>query len=144
MGTPQPKGERCTGEFAMKNDFRFTLADDDDKFLFIMHHLLMQNFPGSSIASFSNAEDALHYVLDSGADLVITDHTMGSMTGTQLIKELRKAKMRLPIMMISGDEDAQKEALDAGASEFLHKNLVLGWLVDRVKFYLQPARKAHA
>ena len=126
----------------MTNHFRFTLADDDDKFLFIMHHLLTQGFPGSSIASFSNAEDAWHYVLGSGADLVITDHSIGSMTGTDLIKELRKRRLPVPIIMVSGNEAARKEAMDAGANEFLHKDLVLDHLVERVNHYLISGPKS--
>lgn len=124
----------------MTKNLRFTLADDDDKFLFLMHHLLGQNFPGSSIASFSTAEDALGHVLNSGADLVITNHTMGAMTGTDLIKEVRRRHMPLPIIMISGDDQAEKEAIDSGADEFLHKNRVLQNLVDRVKHYVPSSR----
>jgi len=38
--------------------------------------------------------------------------------------------------MVSGNEDAEKEAMDAGANEFLHKDLVMQRLVERVKHYL--------
>jgi two-component system, NarL family, invasion response regulator UvrY len=116
--------------------FRFTLADDDDRFLFIMHHLLSQNFPGSSVASFSNAEDALHHIGNTGEDILVTDHAMGSMTGTQLIEELRKEKFKIPIIMVSGNKEAEKEALTAGATEFLHKDSVMDRLVERVRSYV--------
>jgi DNA-binding NtrC family response regulator len=116
--------------------FRFTLADDDDRFLFIMHHLLSENFPGSSVASFSNAEDALHHIENSGTDILVTDHAMGSMTGTQLIEELRKEHFKIPIIMVSGNKEAENEAFEAGASEFLHKDLVMDRLVERVKSYI--------
>ena len=119
-----------------ENHSRFTLADDDDRFLFIMHHLLSQSFPGSSIASFSNAEDALHHIQNTGADILVTDHAMGSMTGTQLIEKLRKEQFEIPIIMVSGNKEAEKEALTAGATEFLHKDLVMDRLVERVKSYV--------
>jgi DNA-binding NtrC family response regulator len=115
---------------------RFTLADDDGNFLFLMHHLLSRGFPGCSIASFSNAEDALHHVENSGTDLIVTDHTMGSMTGAKLIQELRRKNSSVPIIMVSGDSNSEREALTAGATEFLHKDLVLEHLVERVRKHL--------
>lgn len=120
----------------MAHGLRFTLAHDGDKFQFVMHHLLAQAFPGSSIAPFSNAEDALKHILNTGADFLITGHAMGSMRGTDLIRELLRRKSAVPIIMVSGDHGAESEALDAGANEFLHKDLVLKHLIERVKKYL--------
>lgn len=120
----------------MAPGLRFTLADDDDKFLFVLHHLLAHAFPGSSIASFSNAGDALNHILNTGTDFLITDHAMGSMSGTELIQEVRRKQSAIPIIMVSGNQDAEREALDAGANEFLHKNLILKHLVEHVKKYL--------
>lgn len=120
----------------MNQAFRFTLADDDDKFLYIMHHLLVKNFPGSSISSFSNPGDALKHVLRFGSDVLITDHGMGGLTGTDLIRELRKQHRALPIIMVSGDASAETEALEAGANEFLHKDAVMRHLAERIKNYL--------
>jgi DNA-binding NtrC family response regulator len=115
---------------------RFTLADDDEKFLTLMHHLLARAFPDSSISSFSRAEDALSHVVNMGADLIVTDHAIGTMTGTQLIEELRKRGADIPIIMVSGNPKAEKEAMTAGANEFLHKDFVLNRLVERVKKHL--------
>lgn len=120
----------------MTRGFRITLADDDDKFLFVMHHLLHQRFQGCSFASFTNPEDALQHVVNSGTDILITDHGMGRMSGTELIKSLRLKGSTLPIIMVSGNQDAEREAMDAGASEFLDKNLVVKHLVNRVEKYL--------
>jgi len=117
----------------MARGLRFTLADDDEKYLFLVHHLLSQAFPGASIASFSNPGDALQYILNVGTDILITDHGMGPISGTELIQELRKQGSTIPIIMVSGDAEAQKEAHEAGASEFLHKNIALKELLDEVK-----------
>src|ERR1043166_3381852 len=100
----------------MARGFHFTLADDDERFLFLMHHQLITAFPGSSIASFSNAGDALRFLLNSQTDILITDHAMGDLTGAELIRELRKRGSNLPIIMVSGNEAAEKEAQLAGAN----------------------------
>jgi CheY-like chemotaxis protein len=42
-------------------------------------------------------------------DAVITDHVMPGMTGAQFVRELRKTHSELPVMVISGLEDAEAE-----------------------------------
>src|SRR4030095_6053033 len=79
--------------------YRFTLADDDANMLFLIHYMLSNVFPHSSIASFSSAEDALRHIMDTGTDILITDHAMGRMNGAQLIRQLRELKYDIPIIM---------------------------------------------
>ncbi len=42
-------------------------------------------------------------------DLVITDHLMPGLTGAEFVTELRKSHPDLPILVISGMEEAQDE-----------------------------------
>ena len=116
----------------MSKHFRFTLAEDDENYLFLLHHALSTAFPGSSLATFTNAEDALHHIQNSGTDILITNHGMGAMSGTEMIRRLRKQGFALPIIMVSGSEDAEQEARDAGATEFLHKDIALKRVVSDV------------
>ena len=41
--------------------------------------------------------------------LVITDHIMPGMSGAEFVRELRKTRPKLPIMVISGMEEAESE-----------------------------------
>jgi CheY-like chemotaxis protein len=41
--------------------------------------------------------------------VVITDHTMPGMNGSQFVRELRKSRPNLPVMVISGLEEAEYE-----------------------------------
>ena len=101
--------------------YRFTLAEDDPTYLFLLHTHIGGSFPGCSIASFSTAEEALRHILHAGTDMLITDHGMGEMTGTELVLELRKRRFQTPIIVISGDSAVEKEARLAGANVFLEK-----------------------
>jgi len=121
--------------------YRFTLADDDPNMLFLMHYMLSNAFPHSSIASFSSAEDALRYILDTGTDILITDHAMGSMNGAQLIRQLRNLKSEIPIIMISGNPAARDEAQLAGATEFLDKRVGMKVLEGTVRNLLHACRR---
>src|SRR5690348_17050883 len=106
----------CVFLSIMSKQFRFTLAEDDENYLFLLHHALSAAFPGSSLATFTNAEDALNHIQTSGADILITNHGMGAMSGTEMIRNLRTHGFTLPIIMVSGSEDAEGEAREAGAT----------------------------
>jgi CheY-like chemotaxis protein len=60
-----------------------------------------------------NAEQALDQFQGGGfaADikLVITDHIMPGMNGSEFVRRLRRTHPRLPVMVISGLEDAEAE-----------------------------------
>jgi DNA-binding NtrC family response regulator len=100
---------------------RFTLVEDDPDSLFLLHWKLNEAFPGSSFASFSTAEDALRHVVHEGTDLLITNHAIGPMDGADLIRQLRQMGSAIPIIMISGNPELEKEARQAGATEFVIK-----------------------
>jgi DNA-binding response OmpR family regulator len=102
---------------------RITLVDDDPDYLFLLHRMLLRLYPKSSIATFSNAEDALAHILHTGTEFLITNQFMREMTGTQLILELRLSKWTIPIIMISSNPLVKQEALEAGATEFLDKHI---------------------
>jgi len=115
---------------------RFTLAEDEPSYLFLVETILRKNFPESHIAAFSAAEDALQHILENGTDVLISDHGMGEMVGTELIRELRKRGYKIPIIMMSGDPSVATEALEAGADEFLEKSTALASLEDRIRAQL--------
>src|SRR5258708_40050540 len=117
-------------------EHRFTLVEDDETELFLLQHAISQRFPHSSIASFTKAEDALHHILDTGSDFLITDRGMGRMSGTELIRELRRRGQRLPIIMVSGNPQSEGEARLAGATEFLLKNDDIRLIEERVRSLL--------
>ena len=123
-------------------EFRFTLVEDDEVELFLLCYTISQTFPHSNIASFSNAEDALHHIVDTGSDILITDHGMGRMKGTELIRELRQRGINIPIIMFSGSPQAEEEAQLAGATEFLLKSDDTTRIQERIRSLLskQAAR----
>ncbi len=102
---------------------RITLVDDDPESLFLWHRTVLRLYPKSSIATFSNAEDALAHILDTGTEFLITSQFIRELTGTQLILQLRLRKCNFPVIMISSSPLAKREAIEAGATEVLDKNI---------------------
>ena len=68
-------------------------------------------------------------------DLLITDHFMPRVTGLELIKHLRSARMDLPVVMAAGElpvrEMARNPSLDLAAT--LLKPFTMDALIDTVK-----------
>ena len=78
----------------------------------------------SEIVEASDGEEALQIVASQGSfDLVLTDRCMPRLDGISLIRELRLSGYAMPIVMITTDASlaCRREALDAGANEFLVK-----------------------
>jgi CheY-like chemotaxis protein len=78
-----------TGTFNM-SVHQFTLADDDPDMLFLLHRKLSQEYPQAKISTFTEGEEALAHIEDTGTEILITDHGMGAMSGTELVRTLRQ------------------------------------------------------
>jgi CheY-like chemotaxis protein len=72
---------------------------------------------------------------------VITDHIMPGMSGAEFVQELRKLQPSLPIMVISGLEEAEQEysGLDV---RFLLKPLSPDLLLSNLRFLIEQQRQA--
>jgi DNA-binding response OmpR family regulator len=68
---------------------------------------------------------------------IITDHLMPGMSGSEFVRELRKTHPHLPVMVISGLEEAEAEyaGLDA---RFLLKPLSPDLLLSSLREMMDP------
>ncbi|WP_435593902.1 ATP-binding protein [Sphingobium phenoxybenzoativorans] len=84
----------------------------DDEELVRMSTADMLTELGYAIIEASSAEEAIR-ILEGGApiDIVVTDHLMPGMTGTDLARHLQSAQPELPILLVSGY--AELEGIDA-------------------------------
>src|ERR1051325_5285097 len=119
----------------------FTVVDDDSHILFFVERALAQAFPGSNICTFTDGEDALQHVIQAGTDMLITDHSMTHMDGSDLIRELRSRGLKIPMIVISSSPHAQEEAEAAGATHFMDKSKAMKHLVEVVRGLLAPPRQ---
>ena len=100
---------------------RITIADDDKNMLIIVEDILQRAFPKARLVSFQAPRAALEHIQTHGTEFVVTNHGMGEMSGTELIKLLRAHDVRVPIIMISSNPDVRSEAMEAGADDFVDK-----------------------
>jgi DNA-binding response OmpR family regulator len=70
-------------------------------------------------------------------DLLITDHLMPKITGVELVKNLRSARMALPVVMVAGKLPVDELPSLQLAATFL-KPFVVADLLDTVETVLRP------
>jgi len=88
------------------------LAVDDDP-LILMSLVDMLEDLGHSVVSAHSAREALSALAASQFDLLLTDHAMPQMTGSQLVREVRTRHPQIPIVLATGYAEVPAEvALD--------------------------------
>jgi two-component system invasion response regulator UvrY len=82
-----------------------------------------------------NADEALALVRDSDFDLVVLDITLPGRTGLDLLRDLRRERPALPVLMLSihPEDELGIRAVKAGASGFLSKQCASDDLVHAIQ-----------
>ena len=101
---------------------RFIIADDDPDLRFFVRSILLKLYPDATIAEAGTGEEALELYEWGGADLMLIDHKMPMIDGTDLIRTLREHRVSIPLVMVSDMPDAKEAAMQAGATMFLNKD----------------------
>lgn len=68
--------------------------------------------------------EASSYLEENPADLIICDWNMPNMNGLKLLKKVRSSEasiQNVPFIVLTVDENVVKEAMNAGASDFIAK-----------------------
>ncbi|MFM1992083.1 MAG: hypothetical protein RJA99_5040 [Pseudomonadota bacterium] len=107
------------------------IVDDNPVNLTVMEHLVGR-VDGAESRGFRDAAAGLDWCRRHDPDLVIVDYKMPDVDGLAFIEQVRAlpGRTELPLLMITAntDRDLRRQALEAGATDFLHKP------VDRAEF----------
>jgi FixJ family two-component response regulator len=108
---------------------------DDDLFFrnYICSLLLHHGF--SNVKTFHSGEKCLAE-MDSKPDMIILDHHMGDVSGSDVLKYLRKNEHQVPVVLISGSEENELIELvqNLGVKNFFKKDKRL---YNHLRDYLQ-------
>ena len=101
---------------------------------------------GHQVTTAINSEHAMEMIAAQAFNLIILDIIMPGELGTVLLKRVRESGNRVPIVIYSVKVDAafEKEMLQSGANEVLHKSVSLEVLMDRTEKVLRSFRKTQA
>ena len=78
---------------------------------------------GFTVTTVATPQDALQLLSEREFDLVITDYRLPSMTGSELIKRMRKQEIDTPVILLSGFVEALGlDESNTGADVVLQKS----------------------
>jgi DNA-binding NtrC family response regulator len=100
---------------------KILLVDDEAKIRDVLSCLLMEI--GHEVRTASGPDEALALVRQQKFDMAFVDNLLGPMQGIELIEQLGRIDVDLPIVLMTGNPniDTAIQALKKGASGFLRK-----------------------
>lgn len=113
--------------------------DDEPANLYFRKLILEQQ--GYRVETATNAADGLTQMWAVRPDLLITDHLLGRETGAAMVREVRKKRPGMPIILLSGSTEIPPCA--EYADVFLSKTEGPRILIDTVRRLLAAAREGH-
>jgi DNA-binding NarL/FixJ family response regulator len=113
---------------------RALIVDDHDIVRRGLQQVLEDAFKDIVIEEARNAEDALELIRDKDWDVVILDITMPGRSGLDALKEIKKDRPNLPVLVLSihSEEQFATRVLKAGASGYMNKVTAADELVNAV------------
>ena len=97
------------------------IVDDEPRLL----RVLRLGLPalGFSVLTASNGQEALKVLFDKPVDVVVTDMRMPVMDGVELIYEMERLQIKLPVVVTTAyaDVDTAVKALKHGACDYIRK-----------------------
>ena len=94
------------------------------------------------VASFTNGADALNWLCDNDCDVALVDISMPGMNGIDMLKQARKEKPKLPVLILSAYPEDQYTVrlIKAGAAGYLNKECAPEEVVAAVQSVLNGHR----
>lgn len=102
---------------------RYYIADDDVNIVKILTDIIEESMSGEIVGFSNDGETALREIIMSNPDIILVDLLMPKIDGNTLVKEIKKLKSRINIIMISqvSDIDLITEAYNSGIEFFISK-----------------------
>ena len=120
---------------------RILLVDDDDFFRESLGLNLIDE--GFAVTSFANGGDTLKFFEAGGAaDVLLLDWRMPGMDGLEVLRQLRRRELTIPVIFLTvlSDDIYEEAALEGGAVDFIDKSKRLSILLKRVMLIAEGRR----
>jgi two-component system invasion response regulator UvrY len=114
---------------------RILIADDHAVVRQGLKQILAEEFQHAEFGEASNVHEAIEKVWREPWDVVVLDITMPGRSGLEVLKEIKKSRPKLPVLMLSMHPEDQfaVRLLKIGASGYMTKESAPNELVGAVK-----------
>ncbi|RRN77088.1 hybrid sensor histidine kinase/response regulator [Pseudoxanthomonas sp. SGD-10] len=115
------------------------LIDDDEDDYILTKHIFSQ-IPYKekyTLSWVNNYEEGINAMLKSKFDIYLVDYRLGKYTGIDLLSEAVKSNVNDPIIILTGkgDTSVDQKALEIGAADYLVKDQINPYTVERAIRY---------
>lgn len=121
------------------------LVDDDEDDFILTEDLLMESAKVPfEVTWASNYTQAIEKAKEINFDIFLVDFRLGKHSGLELLSELRKYYPHHPVILLTGQggDQIDKEAMEAGATDYLVKSSFDGPLLERtLRYSYENSRK---
>lgn len=127
-------------------ELRILLADDHAVVRFGLKRILAENFPRAVFGEARNTQEALTLLWKENWDAVVLDITMPGRSGLEVLREIRKSRPRVPVLVLSMHPESQfaMRVLKQGASGYITKESAPEELAGAVRRILAGGRYVSA
>src|SRR5437879_2770689 len=121
---------------------RILLADDNAVVRHGLKQILADEFKRAVFGEARNAQEALNLVWKENWDVAVLDITMPGRSGLEVLREIKKSKPKLPVLVLSMHPEGQfaVRVLKRGASGYMTKESAPEELVSAIKKILAGGR----
>jgi DNA-binding NtrC family response regulator len=115
----------------------------DDEPIVLTSCRMVLDAEGCEVMTAGTVQEALSFLETQAFGLLLVDVKMPVLDGMYLVRQVRKKRPRMPIIVMSGysTDDTIREALDLGAATFIAKPFTPDELADAVRSVLKPREK---
>ena len=119
------------------------IVDDEHRLLRVLRLGLPEH--GFKVVTASNGQEALKVLFDKQIDVVVTDVRMPVMDGVELIYEMERLGIKLPIVVTTAHADIETavKTLKHGACDYIRKPFSVEELVQSVKKAMEKISNLH-
>ncbi len=121
------------------------LVEDDEEDYILLQKVLAKVASARYTVQWEQGfEEGLAHMLREDHDICLVDYRLGANSGIELLKAARRQGYNLPIIILTGagGGDIDIQALQAGADDYITKDMVQGDLLHRLMRYAIERRKA--
>jgi two-component system response regulator ChvI len=134
---PDPAIDSLTGDTLP----RVLLVDDDDLYREALKGELLD--AGFAVSDYPDGREALESLgRGHSYDIVLLDWMIPGMSGLDILRQLKRRNIRLPVIFLTGmsSEDLEASALSDGAVDFVDKTRAVSILALRMRLAIHSAR----